>query len=111
LLPDVGVIGAREHMDEVLEAASFFMDPLTLVVCIGIGIALRPLWRALGAIVLWTFLWGTLAHPGLGPGFGFGFGNPVVAGIVVIRMVPAVLLTALVFWIAQVVRKRRARAE
>lgn len=97
-------------MDKVLEAASFFMDPLTLIVCIGVGIALKPLWRPLGTIVLWTFLWGSLAHPGLGPGFSHGFGDPFVAGIVVIRIVPAVLLTALVFWIAQIVRKRRRGA-
>jgi hypothetical protein len=109
--PGVDVIDARVHMDEVLEAASIFMDPLTLVVCIGVGIAVKPLWRALGAIVLWTFLWGTLAHPGLGPGFGSGFGHPIVAGIVVIRILPAVLITALVFWVAYTVRKRRRNAE
>jgi hypothetical protein len=96
-------------MDKVLEAASFFMDPLTLVVCIGVGIALRPLWRALGAIVLWTFLWGSFAGRGVGPGFGFG--DPIVSEIVVIRIVSAVFLTSLVFWIAQIVRRRRARVE
>ena len=88
----------------LITAFAQLLDPITMVGYIAAGVFLRRLWAALLAAAGWAIAaeaFVTYSQAQWHSGYAFGDFLPH-------RFFGAVLVTAITFWIATIIRKRRA---